>query len=110
MAILLPHLPGIRSAEPELMDFGNVLQGPQGGAAQRLNRIGDRFAISVELPPALSATHGRIYVARLLKARREGALYPFPQPGLEIGAPGLPVVDGNDQAGSVLKVRGATPH
>ncbi len=106
MSVLLPSLPGIRTAEPQLLDFGAVQQGALGGAAQRLNRLGNRFGLAVELPPALSATHGRIYVAKLLRALTEGAIYPFPQPGLNIGTPGSPVVDGAGQSGSLLNLRG----
>jgi hypothetical protein len=106
MSVLLPNLPGMRSAEPQLLDFGGVQQGALGGAAQRLNRLGNRFAISVELPPALSATDGRVYVARLLKALTAGAIYPFPQPDLAIGDPGAPLVNGAGQSGSVLNLKG----
>lgn len=109
MSVLLPSLPGIRTAEPQLLDFGAVQQGAQGGAAQRLNRLGNRFALSVELPPAVSATHGRVYVARLLRALTQGAIFPFPQPGLAIGNPGAPVVNGAGQSGSTLIFRGFTP-
>lgn len=109
MAILLPSLPGIRTAEPRLLDFGGVQQGAMGGAAQRLNRLGNRFSLSVELPPALSATEGRIYVARLLRALTEGAIYPFPQHGLDIGTPGAPLVNGAGQSGSTLTLDGFTP-
>jgi hypothetical protein len=108
MSVLLPSLPGIRTAEPQLLDFGAVQQGALGGAAQRLNRLGNRFALAVELPPALSATHGRVYVARLLKALTDGAIYPFPQPGLAIGAPGTPLVNGAGQSGSALVLDGFT--
>jgi hypothetical protein len=109
MSILLPNLPGMRSAEPELLDFGAVQQGAQGGAAQRLNRLGNRFAInSVELPPAISATHGRIFVARLLRALTEGAIYPFPQPGFDpaAGMAADPYVNGAGQSGSSLALGG----
>jgi hypothetical protein len=108
MSVLLPSLPGMRSAEPQLMDFGAVQQGAQGGAAQRLNRLGNRFAIAVELPPALSATAGRVYVARLLKAISAGAIYPFPQPDLVIGDVGAPLVSGAGQSGSVINLKGFT--
>jgi hypothetical protein len=106
MSVLLPSLPGMRSADPQLLDFGGVQQGAQGGAAQRINRLGNRFALSVELPPAISATLGRIYVARLLKALTQGAIYPFPQPDLVIGAPGTPLVNLAGQSGSVLNLKG----
>lgn len=106
MSVLLPSLPGIRTAEPQLLDFGAVQQGALGGAAQRLNRLGNRFGLAVELPPAVSATHGRIYVAKLLRALTEGAIYKFPQPGLVIGTPGSVLINGGGQSGSSLALDG----
>lgn len=38
MPILLPSAPGLRFHEPQLLDFGAIQQGAQGGAAQRLIR------------------------------------------------------------------------
>ncbi|MDX3884024.1 MAG: hypothetical protein QHC65_06355 [Sphingomonas sp.] len=108
MSIMLPDAPGIRGAVPSLLDFGGVLTPPLGGAAQKLNRTGDRHKILVRLPPMRSEPKGRIYAARLRHAQREGAIIRFPQDGLIIGNPGAPVVDGAGQAGMVLNLRGFT--
>lgn len=109
MSILLPSAPGIRTATPRLLDFGGILTPAGGGASQRLNRLGNRFAIDIEVPPALTESAGRIFVARLLRAVSEGALYPFPQPHLVIGTPGSPTVNGAGQAGSTPNLHGFDP-
>lgn len=107
MSILLPAKPAPRSATPRLLDFGSDLTPPMGGAMQRLNRLGNRFAIDVTLPP-MKEPLARPYLAALLKGKAEGVLLRFPQPGFDPGNPGAPVVDGAGQTGSLLRVRGAS--
>ena len=108
MSILLPKAPGLRTAKPRLLDFGGVLTPPGGGPAQRLNRVGNRFAIDVDAPPACSGEGVRLLVAALILGMIEGVLLPFPQ-DITVGAPGAPVVDGAGQLGSTLNLRGFTP-
>jgi hypothetical protein len=106
VSILIPNEPGLRSHEPQLLDFGAVQQGALGGAAQRLNRLGTRFGMVFEVAPASSGTTGRIFFLRLIRALRQGAIMAVPQPGLVIGSPGAPVVNGAGQTGSTLALRG----
>jgi len=106
MSIMLPSTPGIRSAKPRLLDFGGVLTPPLGGASQKLNRLGDRYGLAPEMPPLRTEPDGRRWVALLSRARREGAIFAFPQPDLVIGEPGAPVVDGVGQAGMTLNLLG----
>lgn len=105
MSILLPTRPGVRVATPRLVDFGAVLTPPMGGVAQRLNRIGNRFAVDVEAPTSDSTGIGPRLVARLVAGLTKGVLMPFPQ-DVDTGAPGAPVIDGAAQLGSTLSVRG----
>jgi hypothetical protein len=106
MSILLPASPGIQTAKPRLLDFGATQTPPMGGPAQRLNRLGNRFAIDVTLPPASSFTDGPVFVSRLMQGLTEGVLYPFPQDML-IGAPGTSIeVNGGAQQGSSLQLKG----
>src|SRR3546814_1909417 len=51
----------------------------------------------------------RIFIARLLKAKREGLRIPYPLIDVPQGAPGSPVVDGADQSGTTINLRGLTP-
>lgn len=109
MSILLPASPLPKEATPRLLDFGAVLTPPSGGAAQKLNRLGNRHSISVQTPNLMPEPHGRIWASKLRQALREGAVMPFPQPGLIIGTPGAPTVDGAGQAGSFLAIKGGAP-
>jgi len=108
MSILLPAKPGIASAKPRLLDFGGVLTPPGGGAAQRVNRPGSRFAIDITLPAMSSIIEGRIFLAALMQAISQGALYAFPQ-DMPVGAPGSPVVNGAGQMGTTLNLKNFTP-
>lgn len=106
MSVQLPTSPGIQSAKPRLLDFGLLLTPPLGGPAQRLNRLGNRYAIDVSLPPLEATTAGRIYVARLLRGLTEGVIFPFPQ-DFAPGAVGTGVVvNGGGQQGSTLQLHG----
>lgn len=108
MAIELPQPRLPQSAIPRLLDWGADQKAPMGGAFQRLNRLGNRFALVITYPRLKPEPDGRILAARLRRAKTEGALFPFPQPGLDIGNPGAPMVNGADQSGSVLILRGFT--
>lgn len=106
MSILMPTSPGIRTAKPRLRDFGGWIEGPSGGAAQRLNRPGNRFASDIQVATSRSTDEGRIVAARLMRGLTEGILLPFPQ-DFDPGAVGdAVVVDGAGQLGSMLKLRG----
>lgn len=109
MTVALPSDPGLADAVPAYVDFGGVLRPILGGGAdQKLNRLGDRFALEGTTPPLPLAETGRVWIARLIRAQREGALLAWPQPSLDVGAPGAPVVDGAGQQGSALSIRGLT--
>jgi hypothetical protein len=109
MSILLPSDPMPNTAVAELLSWGGVLTPPLGGASLRINRLGDRFRITITLPPRISGDILRVYLARLRRALTQGALMAFPQPGLVIGNPGAPVVNGSGQIGSTIKLRGFVP-
>lgn len=106
MSVLLPAKPGFKAGKPRLLDFGVLVVPPTGGPAQRINRLGNRFAIDVE--PATSAADGagRVLVSRLMQGLTQGVLYAFPQ-DLNPGAVGSgTAVNGSGQTGSVLQLDG----
>lgn len=109
MAIELPQPRLPSKAVPKLLDWGADQKAPMGGAFQRLNRLGNRFALEITYPRLKPEPDGRILSSRLRQAKTEGALFPVPQPGLDTGAPGAPVVNGAGQAGLALSLRGFTP-
>lgn len=108
MSILLPYVRGMRTGAPSVMAFGGVMTPPGGGAAQMLKRVGDRYTLTVTPPLMRSEPDGRIYVARLRRALREGAIFAFPQDQLTIGTPGSPLVNGAGQTGMTLNIDGFT--
>ena len=109
MSIALPADPAPTRADPAYLDWGGQLRPIFGGAIQKLNRLGDRFALNVVMPVMESADLGRVWVANLVLAQRQGAIMEFPQHSLDVGQPGAPVVDGADQSGSTLALRGFQP-
>ncbi|CAM3282655.1 MULTISPECIES: hypothetical protein [Sphingomonas] len=106
MSIALPLSPSPSSSTPSYLDYGGTLRPIFGGAMQKLTRLGDRFAIEVTLPPLPYAETGMLWIARLIRAQRDGAIFPWPQPDFDTGAPGSPVVNGSGQSGSAINLRG----
>jgi hypothetical protein len=116
MSVELPDFPGPSSATPRYLDFGSSYKGGLGGATQRIDRPGNRFALDVEMPPIRLepmrhwGVGYRVFLQRLRIAKREGAIYPFPQQGLVIMAGGAPVVDGAAPANTaVMSFSGFSP-
>jgi hypothetical protein len=108
MSVLLPDV-GYTDLSIIPLDFGGTLSGSLGGADQRLNRLGNRFAVRITTPPLLSKTDGRVFFQRLLSARVSGVMFRFPQAGQPVGAPGAPLVNGAVAGGSTLPIKGLTP-
>ncbi len=109
MAVELPQVRLPKSAVPKLVDYGATLTAVQGGASQRLNRLGNRFALTIVYPRLRPEPDGRILAQRVRQAVTEGALFAVPQPGVDLGMPGNPVVNGGGQAGAMLEIRGFVP-
>ncbi len=109
MSVALPTSPGPAATTPGYLDVGGVLRPILGGAHQKLNRLGDRFMIDVQMPPMPSAGIAMGWVADLVRASREGALFQWPQLGFDPGTPGAPLVNGGGQAGMTLSLKGMTP-
>jgi hypothetical protein len=109
MPIAIPTTRGWRRATPEFIDAG-VEQRPSTGLGvrQRLERLGSRWALTVELAPVREGPEWLDFAVALLQARSEGATYAFPQPGLITNTPavGSPVIAGAGQTGSTLNLSG----
>ena len=109
MPIAIPTTKGWRRATPEFIDSG-VTQRPSTGlgVTQRLERLGSRWALTVELAPIREGSEWIEFALALLQARSEGASYPFPQPGVVTNspAPGPVRINGAGQTGSNLVLNG----
>ena len=98
-------------AEPELVDFGASLRPFLGGPSQRLDRLGTRHAISVQMPAMYVESEGRQWIVRLIRAKQEDGFIRFPQVGFHVGTPGNSITVGTAvQGGRVLTITGGTPH
>lgn len=107
--IELPETPAPNSVSPALIDFGMIQRPALGAKVTRIDRMGSRFRAEVGFPP-MTRDRSRVFVSRLLSAKREGLRIEYPLLGVSQGVPGAPVVDGAGQAGSTLAIRGLAPH
>lgn len=105
-AIDLSRIP-FRRGTPRFIDRG---YGVGLASTQRINKLGCRYALTVEGPPIPEEPDGRLATSLLRQAKLAGASFPWPQPGLAIGAPGTPVVDGPVESGTSLPIVGGTPY
>lgn len=83
MAIGLPLTPQPNHAEPRFLDSGGYQKPVLQGEVTRLDRLGDKFALDVNMPPMKWNKNGtaRIWVSRLIRGRSLRVFMPFPQPG-----------------------------
>ena len=85
MSVLLPETVGPASADPYFIDSGGVQRSLASGEDMRLDRLGDRFGLVVNLPPlrwhvADPAKAARVWTTRLVQGMSQGAVLLFPQP------------------------------
>jgi hypothetical protein len=105
-AILLPSTPAVRTAKPALVDFGGNLTPSLGGPVQRIERLGTRHGLTVELPPMKEEPDGRLWASALRQGKSNGVRMPWPQFSLPVGSPGSPTVNGAVAGGMSLPVHG----
>lgn len=104
----LPDWPAPASAEVGFLDFGGELTPVLGGPVQRIERMGSRFRLAVQMPPMKHDKTARLWIARLLQAKQEGGRMEFPLLGFSPGLPGDSIrVAGGSQSGRTLNVDGA---
>lgn len=106
--ITLPTGVTARSVKTSLLDYGFINRPSSGAPAQRYDRLGSRYAMEFELPP-LPGDVARVVKARLTKAKSQGLRMPVPLFDGAQGSAGVPLVDGTDSAGTMLKLKGLTP-
>ena len=99
--IELPASPAPNALAPELIDYGFT---QRGAASLRVDRPGSRYAMTIGYPP-MEPDEARRFIARLLRAKRQGLRVKLPLL-VPQSISGSPVVDGSGQAGSRLKIRG----
>lgn len=105
MSVTLPTSPAPRSITPRLVTARAELRSAFGGATQRISRTGSRWAFDVELPPM---THASALDWVDLLTEADTCILNIPEPGITVGSPGTPLVNGASQTGSSLITDGWT--
>lgn len=106
-AVPLPNLTRIWQAQPRLVDFGIDATPPLGGVAQRITRLGSRWAVTFSDIPAFTQDAGRALLGAIFKARATGSTVSvaWPQP-LYDASIGSPLINGASQGGTSLAIDG----
>lgn len=90
--------------KPAVLDRGFI---QRGAASLRVDRLGNRNRMVFTYPPMNPEVAAR-YTTKMKRALRRGLQIDIPLL-IKQGIPGSPVVDGGDQAGDSIAVRGLTP-
>ena len=99
MSVTLPTSPSPSSITPRLITTRGELRSAFGGSMQRISRTGSRWAFDVVMPPMTAAT-ALEWVNILEEA--DTCILRLPEPGITIGSPGTPLVNGATQTGTSL--------
>lgn len=102
--VALPTCPVPNEAQPLLRDFGGILTPFLGGPEQRINRIGTRMGLRVTMPE-MDIDEGRVFVARLMRAKKEGGIFPWPLFDFDPGNPPNPQINASSN-GTALSIKG----
>lgn len=99
MSVTLPTSPSPSSITPRLITTRGELRSAFGGSMQRISRTGSRWAFDVVMPP-MTAASALEWVNILEEA--DTCILRLPEPGITIGSPGTPLVNGATQTGTSL--------
>jgi hypothetical protein len=94
------------SAAVFVREFGTILSPFLGGPEQYVDRVGTRFGLRVTLPPKRTQDDARVIQSRLLQGRKSRLIMPWPQPGVDVGNPGTPLVREATNGGTFLPLKG----
>lgn len=86
------------------VDYGGIAQSELGGAAQRINRQGNKWKVSFTLP-RMTFDDANLWQARCNRGLRMGVRWAI-LPRFSIDQEGAPRVAGSGQAGSTLAIDG----
>jgi hypothetical protein len=107
MAITLPTYPQPANMTTRLVTARAGLSPAFGGPMRRINRMGSRHALDIEMP---AQTYVDAQDWSGIDSEDDTVLFVIPQPGFDAGAPGTPLVNGAGQSGSSIILDGLTPH
>jgi hypothetical protein len=95
----------IAAIEPSLVEFGGIQRGSLGGPSQNLQRLGNRWAFGLALPPLPAASP---WPGLIAAAKQQGALIRLPEPGYTGGGLGTPIVRAATAGGTSVPLSGMT--
>lgn len=105
-ALILPTSPAPSSMTPRPISSRNEQRPASSGPVNRYMQPGTRWAWDIELPPM---TYVRSLEWDDLLSEADTVVMKIYQPGLDIGSPGSPLIDGANQIGRTLNLKGLTP-
>lgn len=96
------------SVEPAFVDVGATVRGGTSGTGIRVDRPGGHYRAAVTIGIG-TALQRRSLVSDLVRGKQEGIRMPYPLQGVNQSGSGVVVMDGADQAGRIINLRGVTP-
>lgn len=106
MPLYLPTWPGPSEMTPRPISARNETRPGYGGPVGRNLRPGTRWAWDIALPP-MSYEESLLWDDLLEEG--DTVVMPILQPGLDLGTPGAPLVNGVMQSGRTLNLKGLAP-
>ncbi|WP_292223930.1 hypothetical protein [Brevundimonas sp.] len=91
---------------PCVVALSNDVTSLIGGNRQKNRRKGDHYAVDFTLPPM---NHDEAREWRSLMSAGDTVVMKVPQPGIGTGTPGSPRINGGNQLGDTLNLKGLTP-
>lgn len=96
------------TVSPAFVDVGGTVRGANNAVGQRIDRPGGHYRATVTMGRGTAVQRAAL-IADLVRGKQEGLRMRFPLQGVDQSGSGAPRVDGADQAGRVLNLRGMTP-
>ncbi|MFC3442792.1 hypothetical protein ACFOKF_16585 [Sphingobium rhizovicinum] len=106
--ITLPATPAPNGVVPSYVDVGGSVRGATNAVSMRIDRPGGHYRAQVTYGIGTAATRAAL-IADLVRGKQEGLRLPYPLQGVDQSGSGAPVMDGADQAGRLIHLRGMTP-
>ena len=96
------------SVTPAFVDVGGTVRGATNAVGVRIDRPGGHYRAAINIGIGTAAQRAAL-IADLVRGKQEGPRTAYPLQGVDQSGSGSPVIDGADQAGRVLSMRGLTP-
>lgn len=96
------------SVEPAFVDVGATVRGATNAVGVRIDRPGGHYRAQITMGIGTAVQRAAL-IADLVRGKQEGVRLAYPLQGVDQSGSGAPVVDGADQAGRILNIRGVTP-